>query len=65
MKLSPQFVVNERGEQTGVLLPIEEYRKVLDVLEDRLDAIDLDEAMREERELVPYDEVKAELQREG
>ena len=65
MDLKPQYVVNGRGEQTGVLLSIEEYRRILDALEDQLDAADLDEAAATETEFVPYDKVRQQLRAEG
>ncbi len=61
MKLSPQYVVNERGERTGVILSPEEYRQLLDALEDRLDAEDLDEAAQQETEFIPYSRVREQL----
>ena len=30
----PQFVTNERGEKVAVVIPIEEYEKLLEELED-------------------------------
>jgi hypothetical protein len=61
MKLNPQFVVNEQGKQTSVILPVEEYHQLLDVLEDRLDAVGLAEAAADEAEFTPYDQVRDQL----
>ena len=65
MKLKPQYVVNDRGEQTGVFLSIEEYRRILEAIEDQLDTLDLDEAAGSETEFVPYDKVRENLRAEG
>ena len=65
MKPQPQYVVNDRGERRGVLLTLEEYQRLLDALEDQLDAADLDEAVRAEEGFVPYDQVREGLRREG
>ena len=37
MKLSPQFIVDEKGKEIGVLLPIAEYRRLIEDVEE-LDA---------------------------
>ena len=65
MNVNPQYIVNERGEQTGVLLSIEEYRRIIEALEDQLDAADLDEAVTGETEFVPYDKARESLRAEG
>jgi PHD/YefM family antitoxin component YafN of YafNO toxin-antitoxin module len=65
MKLHPQYVVDEHGQQTGVLLPLAEYRRLLEALEDQLDAADLDEAVADETEFAGYDEVRDQLRAEG
>ncbi|RPJ26106.1 MAG: hypothetical protein EHM35_15125, partial [Planctomycetaceae bacterium] len=41
MKLSPRFVVDEHGEKSAVLLPMDQYNALLESLEDQLDATDL------------------------
>ena len=65
MKLNPQYVVNGKGEQTGVLLSVEEYRRILEALEDQLDAADLDEAAAGETDFAPHDQVRDQLRSEG
>lgn len=65
MKLHPQYVVNGRGERAAVILPMDEYRSMLEALEDQLDAADLDEAVAGETEFVPYEQARAELRDKG
>ncbi|MEE9294124.1 MAG: hypothetical protein V3W34_04045 [Phycisphaerae bacterium] len=65
MKLHPQYVVNGRGERTAVILPMDEYRLIIEALEDQLDAADLDEAVVGETEFVPYEQARAELRDQG
>jgi len=65
LRPQPQYVVDDRGERRGVLLTLEEYQRLLDALEDRLDAADLDEAVLAGEGFVPYDEVREGLRREG
>jgi len=61
MKLHPQFVIDERGEKKSVLLPVEDYECILEAIEDQLDAADLDEAIQQEKEVVPYEQVRRQL----
>ena len=65
MKLTPEYIVDERGEKKAVVLPIGEYERLLEAAEDHLDAQDLDEAVETETDFVPYDQVREQLRREG
>lgn len=47
-----QFIINEEGERTAIVLPMKEYERILEALEDA-------EALRE------ADEALAELRRGG
>ena len=38
MATQKQFIVNEDGEKTAVILPIEEYHELLEVVKERLHA---------------------------
>jgi len=58
--LHPQYITDEIGERVSVVLPIEEYRELLEDLED-LAAI----AERRDEPGVPHDEVIAGLKRDG
>ena len=61
MKLNAQYIVNERGERTAVLLPLDEYRRILEAIEDQLDAADLDEAVAAETDFIPYEQARKQL----
>lgn len=65
MKLHPQYVVNGRGERTAVIVPVDEYRSIIEALEDQLDAADLDEAVAGETEVVPYEQARDGLRDQG
>ncbi len=65
MKLHPQYVTDDSGERTGVILPLEEFRRMVEALEDQLDATDLDDAVAKEKDFVPYDRVREDLRAEG
>jgi hypothetical protein len=55
-----QYVTNQAGERTAVLLPIAEFQELVEDIED-LAAI----AERREEPTVSHDELLAELKRDG
>jgi len=59
-----QYVVNEKGDRIGVLLSLEDYRRLLDELEelDSLRAYDAAKASGEEA--IPFEEAIADIERE-
>ena len=63
-----EYLVNERGERTRVVLPIEEYERLLDALEDLEDIAAYDEAIENlksgKEERIPWEQAKREI-REG
>ena len=65
MKLNPKYVVDQQGQRSAVLLPVDEYEALLVALEDRLDAGDLEEAIGEKPEFVPYAQIRDRLLAEG
>ncbi len=60
-----QYITDSDGRKKSVVLSISHYRKLMNELEDLRDARDLDRAEEESEELVGYDEVRKELQKEG
>jgi PHD/YefM family antitoxin component YafN of YafNO toxin-antitoxin module len=59
-KLQEQFVIDEKGEKTGVILPIEEYEELLENLHD-LAII----AERRDEPIVSFEELKKRLRKYG
>lgn len=55
-KLHPQFVLNQNGERTSVILPIEEFYELLEDLEDLTTVTE-----RKDEPSVPFDTVLREL----
>jgi antitoxin Phd len=60
----PQFVVDEKGRRTGVLLTLRQYQSLLQRIEDLEDIQAAKEALAEEGESIPWEQVKAELHAE-
>jgi len=62
---STQFVVDEKGRRTAVLLSMRAYKRLLQAAEDLDDIRAADEARAEGGEPIPWEEVKAELRAKG
>jgi len=67
-KMGAQYVVDENGKHVSVILPIEEYERLIEALEDLEDVRLYDEAkaalQRGESEVVPLEQAMREI-REG
>jgi prevent-host-death family protein len=59
-KKAKQFLVDEKGRRTAVLLPIEEYDRLVEAEEDLADIRAADEARAESGEDMPLEEFGAE-----
>ena len=59
-QLKIQFVTDKTGEKTAVILPIEEFRELIEDIED-LAAV----AERRKEPTIPHGELLAELKRDG
>jgi hypothetical protein len=65
IQLNPRFIVDEAGKCQEVVLALSEYRELIDLLEDRLDSAELDEAIERAEGFTPLDDVVSELRRDG
>ncbi|WP_286310994.1 type II toxin-antitoxin system Phd/YefM family antitoxin [Agromyces mangrovi Wang et al. 2018] len=54
-------VIERRGRRAAVVVSPEQYDRMLEALEDAEDAAAFDEAMAEEGENIPWDQVKQDL----
>ncbi len=59
-KAQKQFLVDEEGRKTAVLLPLEEYEEMLEDIED-LAVI----AERRDEPTIPFEELKKRLRADG
>jgi hypothetical protein len=62
---SKQYLVDEAGKKTAVVLGIREYVRLLRRAEDRGDARELARAVKTETEFRDYREIRKELRRKG
>jgi PHD/YefM family antitoxin component YafN of YafNO toxin-antitoxin module len=66
--MEARYIVDEKGRRVSVILPVEEYERLIEALEDLEDARHYDEANaaleRGESEVVPLEQTMREI-REG
>ena len=59
-KLKPQYVTDENGKKTAVILPIHEYEELVEDIQDLAIL-----AERREEPLIPHEEIVAKLKEDG
>ncbi len=66
-KMGAQYVVDENGKHISVILPIEEYERLIEALEDLEDARAADEVRaavaRGDDEFIPYEQAREDIAR--
>ncbi len=62
-KTSPQFITKESGEKTGVVLDVETFQRIVEILEDYEDNLLMDEV--EDEPGTAWEDVKKELSENG
>ena len=62
MTLNESFVVDANGKKVSVLLPIKDYQKLLDELEELEDIKAYDYATNRKQEFIPLDKALKEIE---
>lgn len=66
--MDARYITDETGKSQSVILSIEEYERLLEALEDLEDLRAADEALREiergENKLIPWEQIKREMDEE-
>jgi len=63
--LAPQFVVDKDGQPQSVLLSLADYQRLLNRIEELEDALALDDAVASAQGFRDYDEIRAQLEKDG
>ena len=61
IKTKERFIINRNGEKEAVVLSITEYLKLLELIEDLEDAVELEHAVKTTQSFRPYEEIRKEL----
>jgi PHD/YefM family antitoxin component YafN of YafNO toxin-antitoxin module len=64
-KKAKQFLVDEKGRRTAVVLPIEDYEELIEAIEQREDIRRLEAGDKIKGEDISWEEMKAKLRAEG
>lgn len=59
--LHPEFLVDEKGARKSVLLPLPEFERLVEALEDREDSEIAEARLRDSSGTIPWDEVRREM----
>lgn len=62
MAMKPQFITDEKGNRTGVILPISEFNKLMEELDEHHTALLYDRAKDEKLTFRPLNDVLKEVQ---
>jgi hypothetical protein len=60
--LRENFVVDAKGNRVGVFLPIKDYNKLIEEIEDRNDVKAYDKAMSRKQEFIPLDQALKQIE---
>jgi PHD/YefM family antitoxin component YafN of YafNO toxin-antitoxin module len=61
IKLKEQYLVDEKGNRVGVFLTLEDYKKLIEELEELESIRAYDAAKASEDEVIPFEQAIAEL----
>jgi len=65
VRLHPEYVVDDQDKRKAVVLPVEEWEKVMDELEELEDIRLYDVAKQEAGEAVPFEQAIKEIDRDN
>ena len=54
---SPQFMVDKKGNKVAVVLPMKEYKKLLEAKEELEDIKEFDKSFQRKQEFISFDKV--------
>jgi len=60
----PQFIVDENQNQRAVIVPFEEWKKIVEELEELEDIRAYDKAIKNKHNSIPFEEAVKELEEE-
>ena len=64
-RAATQYVIDSRGRKKAVILPIKEFNRLIERLEELEDAAALDDALENAEEFSDYRQIREVLKQEG
>ena len=65
LNINPQYLVDDKGQKTSVLLSIKKYQHLMQCLEDLKDILEMDTAVRTETDFRDYRDIQTDSIKEG
>ncbi|MDI6760427.1 MAG: hypothetical protein QMD05_06340 [Candidatus Brocadiaceae bacterium] len=65
IKIHTRYITDTEGKPSEVVIPVKEFKALLKHLEEMEDALELERAIKEAEELVPWEEFKKGLRKSG
>lgn len=62
--INPQYLIDDKGQKTSVLLSIQEYQHLMQCLEDLEDILEMDAAVETEADFRDYQDLRADLMKD-
>jgi phosphorylcholine metabolism protein LicD len=63
LTLHHTFVKDSKGKDIGVFLPMSDYQKILELIEDYEDVVAFDKAIKHKNEVVPFRDALIQLEK--
>lgn len=58
IKIHTRYIMDTKGKPSEVVIPVKEFKALLKHLEEMEDALELEKAIKEAEEFVPWEEFK-------
>jgi hypothetical protein len=65
IKIHTRYITDAKGKPLEVVLPVKEFKVLLKRLEEIEDALELERAVEEAEEFIPWEELKKGLKKSG
>lgn len=62
MTIKPQYLTDDKGKKVAVLLPMDQFKKMLEEIEELEDIKAFDKAMKSKPVFIPFDQALAEIE---
>ena len=56
MSITEQLILNKKGKTVAIQIPIEQYRKILELAEEMEDIKAFDRAMKRKHQFIPFND---------
>lgn len=65
LNLHHTFVKNPKGKNIGVFIPLSDYQKVLNLMDDYQDVVAFDKAIKHKNDVIPFRDAIKQLEKKS